>query len=377
MTKINANIIAVDRAIAEYRRGRPVLLESDDGNNALALAAEQASPDSLRGLCEWYSGRDSDQDSEAHGPVLALTESRASALHIKPTGHGVILLPVNGDTDVGIVQTLADGSTDLAQPMRGPFQRLRRAPRPTESAAVQLAKAARLLPSAVIVPLPDETDISSAETRYLSVRTRQIAEYEQSAAATLRKVAEAPVPLTDAENCRLIAFRPADGGVEHLAIVVGDPDRHHPVLTRLHSECFTGDLLASLKCDCGEQLRGAIALMAEQGDGVLLYLAQEGRGIGLMNKLRAYSLQAEGFDTVEANLRLGFDADERVFRPAAEMLRLLGFSQVRLLTNNPDKVAGLEACGITVSERVTHAFPANLHNDFYLRTKKDRSGHLF
>ena len=241
---------------------------------------------------------------------------------------------------------------------------------------MQLAKAARLLPSAVIVPLPDETDISSAETRYLSVRTRQIAEYEQSAAATLRKVAEAPVPLTDAENCRLIAFRPADGGVEHLAIVVGDPDRHHPVLTRLHSECFTGDLLASLKCDCGEQLRGAIALMAEQGDGVLLYLAQEGRGIGLMNKLRAYSLQAEGFDTVEANLRLGFDADERVFRPAAEMLRLLGFSQVRLLTNNPDKVAGLEACGITVSERVTHAFPANLHNDFYLRTKKDRSGHL-
>ncbi|HJM92095.1 MAG: GTP cyclohydrolase II [Alphaproteobacteria bacterium] len=376
MTKINANIITVDRAIAEYRRGRPVLLESDDGDNALALAAEQASPDSLRGLCEWYSGRDGGQDSETHGPVLALTESRASALHIKPTGHGVILLPVDGDTDVGIVQTLADGSTDLAQPMRGPFQRLRRAPRPTESAAVQLAKAARLLPSAVIVPLPDETDISSAETRYLSVRTRQIAEYEQSAAATLRKVAEAPVPLTDAENCRLIAFRPADGGVEHLAIVVGDPDRHHPVLTRLHSECFTGDLLASLKCDCGEQLRGAIALMAEQGDGVLLYLAQEGRGIGLMNKLRAYSLQAEGFDTVEANLRLGFDADERVFRPAAEMLRLLGFSQVRLLTNNPDKVAGLEACGITVSERVTHAFPANLHNDFYLRTKKDRSGHL-
>ncbi len=373
MTEINANIIAVDRAIAEYRQGRPILLESDDGDNALALAAEQASPDSLRGLCEWYSGR----DSETHGPVLALTKSRASALHIKPTGHGVILLPVNSDTDVGIVQTLADGSTDLAQPMRGPFQRLRRAPRPTESAAVQLAKAARLLPSAVIVPLPNETDKYRAETRHLSVRTRQIAEYEQSAAATLRKVAEAPVPLADAENCRLVAFRPADGGVEHLAIVVGDPDRHHPVLTRLHSECFTGDLLASLKCDCGEQLRGAIALMAEQGSGVLLYLAQEGRGIGLMNKLRAYSLQAEGFDTIEANLRLGFDADERIFRPAAEMLRLLGFSQVRLLTNNPDKVAGLEACGITVSERVTHAFPANLHNDFYLRTKKDRSGHLF
>ena len=131
-----------------------------------------------------------------------------------------------------------------------------------------------------------------------------------------------------------------------------------------------------MKCDCGEQLRGAIALMAEQGSGVLLYLAQEGRGIGLMNKLRAYSLQAEGFATIDANLRLGFDADERVFLPAAQMLGLLGFNEVRLLTNNPDKVEGLEACGITVSERVAHSFPANVHNDFYLRTKRDRSGHL-
>jgi GTP cyclohydrolase II len=208
------------------------------------------------------------------------------------------------------------------------------------------------------------------------VTTAQIADYEASAALTLKQVAEAPVPLAGAENCRMVAFRPADGGIEHLAIIVGDPDRHSPVLTRLHSECFTGDLLGSLKCDCGEQLRGAIALMAEQGNGVLLYLAQEGRGIGLMNKLRAYSLQAEGFDTIEANLRLGFDADERVFLPAAQMLGLLGFSDVRLLTNNPDKVAGLEACGITVSNRVTHKFPSNVHNEFYLRTKKDRSGHL-
>jgi GTP cyclohydrolase II len=241
---------------------------------------------------------------------------------------------------------------------------------------VQLAKASRLLPSAVVVPIIDETDLYTAEQQYLTVTTAQIADYEASAALTLKQVAEAPVPLAGAENCRMVAFRPADGGIEHLAIIVGDPDRHSPVLTRLHSECFTGDLLGSLKCDCGEQLRGAIALMAEQGNGVLLYLAQEGRGIGLMNKLRAYSLQAEGFDTIEANLRLGFDADERVFLPAAQMLGLLGFSDVRLLTNNPDKVSGLEACGITVSDRVTHKFPSNVHNEFYLRTKKDRSGHL-
>ena len=376
MRATDNNVIAVDRAIAEMRRGRPVLLESDDGDNALALAAEQASPDSLADLCNWaLSGALGGVDSQ-NTAVLVLTESRARALHIKPSGTGVILLPVDKDTDVGLVQTLADGSTDLSQPLRGPFRRDPRPPHETEIAAVQLAKAARLLPSAVVVPITDETDLYTAEQQYLTVTTAQIADYEASAALTLKQVAEAPVPLSGAENCRMVAFRPADGGIEHLAIIVGDPDRHGPVLTRLHSECFTGDLLGSLKCDCGEQLRGAIALMAEQGSGVLLYLAQEGRGIGLMNKLRAYSLQAEGFDTIEANLRLGFDADERVFLPAAQMLGLLGFSNVRLLTNNPDKVAGLEACGITVSERVTHKFPSNVHNEFYLRTKKDRSGHL-
>ena len=380
MRATDNNVIAVDRAIAEMRRGRPVLLESDDGDNALALAAEQASPDSLADLCNWALGSAQGgvlggMDSQ-NSAVLVLTESRARALHIKPTGTGVILLPVDKDTDVGLVQTLADGSTDLSQPLRGPFRRDRRPPHETEIAAVQLAKASRLLPSAVVVPIIDETDLYTAEQQYLTVTTAQIADYEASAALTLKQVAEAPVPLAGAENCRMVAFRPADGGIEHLAIIVGDPDRHSPVLTRLHSECFTGDLLGSLKCDCGEQLRGAIALMAEQGNGVLLYLAQEGRGIGLMNKLRAYSLQAEGFDTIEANLRLGFDADERVFLPAAQMLGLLGFSDVRLLTNNPDKVAGLEACGITVSDRVTHKFPSNVHNEFYLRTKKDRSGHL-
>jgi GTP cyclohydrolase II len=370
MTVTDANVIAVDRAIAEFRRGRPVLLTAPNGGQALALAAEQASRDSLAELCAWGDA------GAAPGAVLVLTESRAGALHIKPTGTGVILLAVDQGTDVGLVQTLADGSMDLSQPLRGPFRRARRPPHDSETAAVQLAKAARLLPSAVVVQISGETDLHAAGSQFLSLTTQQIAGYEAAAALSLRQVAEAPVPLAGAENCRMVAFRPADGGVEHLAIIVGDPDRNGPVLTRLHSECFTGDLLASLKCDCGEQLRGAIRLMAEQGAGVLLYLAQEGRGIGLMNKLRAYSLQAEGYDTIEANLRLGFDADERVFLPAAQMLGLLGFSQVRLLTNNPDKVSGLEACGVRVAERVAHSFPANVHNEFYLRTKKDRAGHL-
>ncbi|HKS88585.1 MAG TPA: GTP cyclohydrolase II, partial [Stellaceae bacterium] len=198
----------------------------------------------------------------------------------------------------------------------------------------------------------------------------------RAAAAGLTRVAEARVPLADAEDARLVAFRPGDGGSEHLAILIGAPDPEAPVLVRLHSSCFTGDVLSSLRCDCGEQLRGAIAAIAEAGGGALLYLAQEGRGIGLVNKLRAYQLQDAGFDTLDANEQLGFDADERVYLPAAEMLRQLGFRTVRLLTNNPDKVAALERYGIRVVERVPHVFPANGHNERYLRTKATRSGHL-
>ena len=367
------DVIAVDRAVAEMRRGRLVLLESGDKDYALVLAAEQASPDSLAEICSWGMN----QNKAECRAVLVLTESRARALRIKPTGTGIVLLHINQTTDVGLVQTLADACSDLTMPLRGPFKRDRRPPRQTEISAVQLAKIARLLPSTVVVSITDTIDINSAKAAFLTVTATQIANFEISSAFSLRQVADAPVPLTDAQNCRLVAFRPSDGGNEHLAIIVGDPDRHSPVLTRLHSECFTGDLLASLKCDCGDQLRGAIALMSKEGSGVVLYLAQEGRGIGLMNKLRAYSLQAEGFDTVDANLRLGFDPDERIFLPAAQMLGQLGFNQVRLLTNNPDKVSGLEACGIAVTERVAHSFPPNVHNNSYLRTKKERSGHLF
>jgi GTP cyclohydrolase II len=161
-----------------------------------------------------------------------------------------------------------------------------------------------------------------------------------------------------------------------LAILIGSPDPATPVLVRLHSECFTGDLLASLRCDCGDQLRGAIAAIAQAGGGVLLYLAQEGRGIGLINKLRAYQLQDAGFDTLDANEQLGFDFDERVYLPAAEMLRQLGFATIHLLTNNPEKVAALERYGVSVAERVPHVFPSNGHNERYLRTKATRSGHF-
>jgi len=244
-------------------------------------------------------------------------------------------------------------------------------------AAVELAKLARLLPAVVFAPVDEATAANLVATEeVIELAAASVLAYQATAAGTLRRVAEARVPLADAEDARIVAFRPADGGIEHLAILVGDPSPDEPVLARLHSECFTGDLLGSLRCDCGDQLRGAIGEIARGGGGVLLYLAQEGRGIGLVNKLRAYQLQDAGYDTVDANEQLGFDADERVYLPAAEMLRQLRFLRIRLLTNNPEKVAALQRCGIAVVERVPHVIPANGHNEFYLRTKKTRSGHL-
>jgi GTP cyclohydrolase II len=246
--------------------------------------------------------------------------------------------------------------------------------------ALTLAKLSRLLPAvlSVSVALDGADPEAWARDRDLIHLTGDDLAAEQAAAAAdLHPVADARVPLEGAEDARVHAFRPRDGGPEHLAIVIGQPDTRQPVLVRLHSECFTGDLLGSLRCDCGDQLRGAIQAIAEAGGGVLLYLAQEGRGIGLVNKLRAYRLQDAGVDTLDANIALGFDADERVYQPAAEMLRQLGIGEVRLLTNNPDKQQALAACGIPVRARVPHAFPSNGHNERYLATKAERFGHRF
>ena len=358
--------LAVQRALADFRRGVPLVLRHGDGAATLALAAEVATAPWLQRFDDW--GRP---------PLaLALTDARAQALNVRPSGHPVVLLDLDPWLDLAAIRELADATTDLTAPLRGPFERQMRPPTPGEQAAVQLAKYARLLPSALVAAVDDAAALAASHD-LLVIDAEAILSYEPAASLALRRIAAAPVPLEGAEDAQIIAFRPADGGVEHLAILIGDPDRHQPVLARLHSECFTGDLLGSLKCDCGQQLRGAVEEISQAGAGILLYLAQEGRGIGLMNKLRAYRLQADGFDTVDANLRLGFDADERLFVPAAEMLRQLGFHSVRLMTNNPDKVAGLEACGIAVAERVEHKFPSNAHNEYYLATKKARSGHLF
>jgi GTP cyclohydrolase II len=354
----------VDRVIGDLRRGGVALIV--DGSQSLAVqAAENVTPESLVQLA-----------AIGGGPVaLALTRRRAATLGLAPAASapgGTVRLALPSGTEASFIHKLADpGAAIVGLGIAAPV-----GDRATD-AAVEIMKLARLLPAAAIAVLADgDAARLIAEDGLLALDAGEVFAYQEAASRSLRIISEARVPLADAENTRLVHFRPRDGGAGHIAIIIGDPDPATPVLVRLHSECFTGDLLGSLRCDCGDQLRGAIAEIAKSGGGVVLYLSQEGRGIGLANKLRAYELQDAGFDTIDANELLGFDADERVYLPAAAMLRQLGFTRVRLLTNNPEKVTALTRCGIEVVERVPHAFPANAHNERYLRTKKLRGGHF-
>jgi len=363
-----ASVVAVEDAAARLRAGQPVIV-LDDGAAILVQAAETATADSLARLVRLGEGRAS----------LALTAQRGTALDLPINGHPVLSLRLTDDIDLATVRRLIDPTRK--RPTVRP--EVRDAPPDScTSAAIKLTKLAHLLPAALTVPLapvsvrqPAALVEALAGESLVQVDAASIAGYADLAAETLHPVAEARLPIAVAENARIVGFRPADGSVEQFAIVVGTPAEHQPVLCRIHSECFTGDLLGSLRCDCGSQLREALRLMGEAGHGVLLYLAHEGRGIGLINKLRAYQLQDQGFDTLDANRQLGFEPDERSFKAAAVMLRHLGVGRVRLLTNNPVKVERLVQEGIQVSERVPHAIAANRHNQAYLQTKARRAGH--
>jgi len=266
--------------------------------------------------------------------------------------------------DPAAALTLADPAQDFARAPIGPLKPLHLEAAATAGAALNLARAAGLLPALWLIPLgASAAEVSLDELSGDALRPE----------VTL--LARARLPLEDMPETQIFAFRGSDDGQDHVALLVG-AFGGKPPLIRLHSECLTGDVFGSLKCDCGPQLKEALRLIAAAGGGVLLYLRQEGRGIGLANKLRAYALQDRGLDTVEANLRLGFGDDERDYAHAAAILRKLGIEEVRLLTNNPRKVEALEVEGIKVVERVAHHMPANPHNADYLQVKRAKSGHL-
>jgi GTP cyclohydrolase II len=242
-------------------------------------------------------------------------------------------------------------------------------------AALALIKRARLTPSLLVTELPLADLSRLEEEQVLRLSVTDLSHAGPTRAAMLRRISDAHVPIAAREDCTLVLFREVEGDDEHVAIIVGQPDLTQPVPVRLHSSCLTGDLLGSLRCDCGDQLQSAIERLAESS-GVLLYLAQEGRGTGLANKLRAYRLQDGGLDTLEADRYLGFRDDERDFTIAAAMLEALKIKRISLLTNNPRKIDVLRKAGIDVADRVPLLAPVNAHNARYVRTKHELAGHL-
>jgi len=337
------------------RAGRPVRIV---GPAPMAVLAVETATQELLDLLDPH-----------HFAQLMISGERAAALNLANERDAAdpaapVVVSHADWLNVSTALAIADPGRDLDRPPFGPLHPVAPECVETVRAAVDLARAAGLLPALWLLK-PAAADLSLSIDDI--VRERRQPSVEIATRARL--------PLEGLPPTQIVAFRASDDGQEHVALVIGAFGGKPPLL-RLHSECLTGDVFGSLKCDCGPQLKTALQIIGDNGGGVLLYLRQEGRGIGLVNKLRAYSLQDRGLDTVEANLRLGFADDERDYGHAAAMLRALGIDRVRLLTNNPKKVSGLEAAGIEVAERVAHQMPANPHNADYLAAKRKRSGHL-
>lgn len=315
-------------------------------------------------------------DSGATASQMLISAARATTLKLAnqrdaAVPHAPVVIRGGEPFTLSDANPIADPALDLNNPFKGPF---RAEPLPwerTAQAAMELARIAGILPAFMV----DPDNIS--EAHFLAAS--DLDAFKETGA--LRIVTRARLPVTASETAEIVAFRSSADTREHVALIIGKQSGDSLPLVRLHSECLTGDILGSLKCDCGPQLDAALHAMADHardqgGWGALLYLRQEGRGIGLVNKLRAYRLQDEGFDTVDANQRLGLPDEARDFATAARMLELLGATTIRLMTNNPKKVESLSKAGITVAERVHHQLPDNPHNARYLATKRDRSGHL-
>lgn len=346
---------AAARAIDALRRGWAVTVHATDGS-VRAMAVEGADAVTLRTFDP--AGKADILIAAARGETLKLANQLAAADPDMP-----VLIARAPWIDGDVAAAIADPVLDLSSPLKGPFAAKTLTAPLAAKATLKLARLAGILPAFFVAAAGD----SEAE-----VDAESIDAYDD--AAHLAIATRARLPVSACEAAEIVAFRSPDEPREHVALIIGTRDSSPPVV-RLHSECLTGDVLGSLKCDCGPQLHEALHRIADSSWGVLLYLRQEGRGIGLINKLRAYALQDQGFDTVDANTRLGFAIDARDFSVAARMLSLLSIGEVRLLTNNPNKVQGLEKAGIKVTERLPIILPSNPHNEHYLATKRDRTGH--
>ena len=365
-TRAKNAYMKAERASAELRRGGYIMLRLNNGEAALFCGAEFLDGDDILTLSKLAGS----------GPLLVLTSNRMKSLgrSIRKNWPVASIALANRHFDdvfgLAFGQTSLDNDVSIVAEQNASLA----------DQATRLLRNAKLLPAALLSRLPFRDfaaqDRFALEHNILILESRDLDSYQPQADTVMRIAARAKVPLAVAENAEVVMFRAEIGGEDHFAVLIGSGAKGDAPLVRLHSQCITGDVLGSLKCDCGDQLQAAMSLMAEQGGGVLIYLAQEGRNIGLLNKMRAYALQDKGLDTVDANHALGFNTDERVFLPAARILNALGIDELQLITNNPDKISQLEQCGIIVKARVALAIASNPHNQDYLTTKKNRAGHL-
>lgn len=344
--------LAVDRACAELRAGRPILIEGpgDGAGEAAVVAALDAVPPATFALF-----------AEAADGAIALSAPRARTLG----------LPSDGPVSIPLATLDRDLAFQLAMAADLPPPPGWSPARAAAAGGIALCKHALLLPAVVAAGVP----------AILPQGIHRVAVGEIDAGLDRQRhdlaiVSQARVPLAAGTEARFVAFRGGAAPRDQIAIVVGNPAPGEAVLVRMHSACLTGDLFGSLRCDCGDQLRNAVRSLIAEGGGILLYLDQEGRGIGISNKMRAYALQDEGFDTIDADAVLGFEADERRYEVAAAMLDALGCRRIRLMTNNPGKVAALRRAGIDIVDRRPLTGVVTAENRGYLSTKARRGGHM-
>ncbi|MCG5234946.1 GTP cyclohydrolase II RibA [Xanthobacter oligotrophicus] len=344
-----AGEMAVERALAELRAGRGVRLEAN-GTAVLVIGAEAFDAATAAALAA----------AGVRDARLVLPAPRLLKLGAPRAQAGSVSLPTLDAERVATLALRAEARVDApVAPANG-----------LDHAALELLGLALVLPAAMVCVVPGD-----AVAGLLAVDAADVMAYRATQVARLAIVGRAPVPLEGAPETEFVVFRGGEGLRDQVAIVVGRPDLSAPVAVRLHSACLTGDLFGSLKCDCGDQLRDSVRRMADGEGGILLYLDQEGRGNGISNKMRAYALQAQGYDTYDADAALGFDLDQRRFDFAAEMLRQLGVRAVRVFTNNPQKIAALKAAGLDVVSDQRVLGRPTAENVRYLASKRDRAGH--